>query len=77
MVLQSNKQPFSRMDQIEAFADNKLNAAKIRTFELDRVEINVGKEEKCWLLEFSHFPTMFSTAISFRVVKSCDKELMI
>ena len=38
----------------EAFADNKLNIAKMTIS--DRVEKIVGK---CWLPEFSPVPTMF------------------
>ena len=31
-----------------------------------------GKRGKCWLPAFSPFPTMFSKALSFRVIKSWD-----
>ena len=36
------------------------------------VENIVGKEKKCRLLAFSPFPTLFSKALSFRVVTSQD-----
>ena len=38
----------------------------------DMVENIVGKGEKCWLPVFSLFPTMFSKALFFRVLKSRD-----
>ena len=37
------------------------------------VENIVGKGEKCWLPAFSLFPTMFSKALFFRVLKSRDR----
>ena len=41
-------------------------------FVLDRVENIVGKHENIGYQHFSPFPTMFSKAISFEVVKSRD-----
>ena len=38
----------------------------------DSVENIVGKGKKCWLPAFSPFPTMFSRAFFFRVVKTQD-----
>ena len=38
---------------------------------LGRIKNN-GKMRKCWLPQFSPFPTMFSKAFSFRVVKNRD-----
>ena len=41
-------------------------------FFLGWVENIVGKRIKCWLQAFSLFPTVFSKAFFFRVVKSRD-----
>ena len=38
----------------------------------DRVTKHCGKRRKCWLPAFSPFPTVFSKAFFFRVVKSWD-----
>ena len=67
------------MTKFKAFADDKLNIAKMIISLCDRVENTVGKEEKCWLPAFSSFATVLSKAFFFRVVKSCDyvvKELI-
>ena len=53
------------MTKLKAFADNKLNVAKMMIFLLNRVEKSrkhCGKKRKCWLPAFSPFPTMFSKA---------------
>ena len=42
-------------------------------FSLGRVENNVGKGENAGYQHFSPFPTMFSKALCFRVVKSRDR----
>ena len=59
---------------MKAFADNRCNVAKIMNSVFDRTE-KIGKERKCWLpafspfYPFSPFPTMFSKAFFFIVVK--------
>ena len=58
--------------KFKAFADDKINVAEMMIFLSDRVENIVGKRRKCWLPVFSQFPTMFSKAFFFRVVKSRD-----
>ena len=45
--------------KFKAFADDKLNVARIMISVSDRVENIVGKVRKCWLPAFSPFPTMF------------------
>ena len=55
--------------KLKAFARNKLNIARMIISLFDRVE-NTGKSRKCWLPAFSLFPTLFSKAAFFRVVKS-------
>ena len=57
------------MTKFKAFADDKLNIAKMTITLCGGLENTVGKEEKCWLPAFSSFPTVFSKAFFFRVVK--------
>ena len=57
--------------KLKAFPDDNLNVAMMTIPPFDRVE-NSGKRRKCWLPAFSTFPTMFSKAFFFRVVKSQD-----
>ena len=70
--------PFCQNDKIldeaklKAFADNKLNVAQMMISLFDRVEKRCGKRRKCWLPAFSPFPTVFSKALFFSVVKSRD-----
>ena len=56
-------------DQLKAFADNKLNFAKMTIFLYDRSRKHCGK---CWLPAFSPFPAVFSKALFFMVIKSWD-----
>ena len=53
------------MTKLKAFADEKLNVAKMTISLFRRVESTVGKA-------FSPFPKVFSKAFFFRVVKSRD-----
>ena len=65
--------------KLKAFADDKLNVAQMMIFFLsDRDKNIVGKGEKCCLPAFSPFPTMFSKAISYRVMELglCGKGLI-
>ena len=59
------------LTKLKAFADDKLNVTKMTVFLFNREE-NCGKRRKCWLPEFSLFPTVFSKAFFPRVVKSQD-----
>ena len=47
--------------KLKAFAEDKLNVAKMSISLFDRVK-------KCWLLAFSPFPTVFSKSFFFRVI---------
>ena len=51
---------------------DKINVTQYLNFGFGRVENIVGKGENFWYPAFSAFPTMFSKAFSFRVVKSWD-----
>ena len=59
---------FLDVTKLKAFADD---VAKIMIFLFDRAE-NAVVKGKCWLLPFSPFPTVFSKAFFFRVVKIRD-----
>ena len=59
------------------FADNKLNVAKMTISLFDGVENTEGKGENAGYQRFSPFPTVFSEAVFFRVVKSRDCEVEI
>ena len=63
---------FLDWSKLKAFADNKIFVTKKLKLVFGRVENVVGKRRKCWLPAFSPFPTMFSKAFFFRVVKSLD-----
>ena len=67
--LPNNK--FLNMTKLKAFADNKLIVAKITISLCDRAK-NTGKRIKCWLPAFYSFPTVFSKAFFFTVLKSLD-----
>ena len=54
--------------KLKALADDKSNVAKMTISLFDRVENTVGKGENA----FSPFPTLFSKAFFFGVVKSQD-----
>ena len=56
------------LTKLKAFADNKINGTKEKKFVLERDENIVGKGYQ----HFSPFPTVFSKAFFFRVVKSGD-----
>ena len=60
------------MTKLKAFADVKLNIVKMTISLLDRVENTEGKGKKCWLPAIFPFPSVFSTAFFFGVVKSQD-----
>ena len=57
--------------KLKSFAHYKLNVTKMTISLYDRVE-NTGKRRKCWLPAFSLFPTLFSKALFFKVIKSWD-----
>ena len=58
--------------KFKAFADDKINMTKKLTYVMGLVRNIVGKVENATYLAFSPFPTMFSKAFFFRVVKSRD-----
>ena len=58
--------------KFKALADDKLNVNKKLDFVLGRVENIVEKGEDAGYQYFLLFPTMFSEALCFRVVKSRD-----
>ena len=68
--LTNNK--FLDLTKLKAFADDKLNISKMTISLCDRVENTVGKEENAGYQHFSSFPTVFSKAFFFGVVKSWD-----
>ena len=47
------------MTRLKAFADDKLNVARMMISLLDRVEKIVGKRRKCWLPAFSSLWEVF------------------
>ena len=51
------------MTKLKAFADNKLNIARMMTSLLDKAENSVGKRRKCWL------PQCFPKPSSLRSLK--------
>ena len=55
--------------KFKTFADNKIKLTEKLKLVLRK---HCGKRKKCWLPAISSFPTMFSKAFSFRVVKSRD-----
>ena len=59
------------MTKLKALADDNLNVAKMTISLCDRNE-NTGEKKECWLSAFSSFPTVFSKAFFFMVVKSRD-----
>ena len=58
--------------KMKALADDKVNIAEIIISLSNRVENIVRKGENAGFQHFSHFPTMFSKALFFRIVKSRD-----
>ena len=59
--------------KFKAFADDKLDFIKMTICLLDtKSRKHCGKRRKCWLSTLSPFPTVFSKAFFFRVVKSRD-----
>ena len=58
--------------KLKAFADDKINVTENLKYVLKRVENIVGKRRNYWWPAFSPFPTMFSEAFPFRVIKSGD-----
>ena len=57
--------------KLKAFADDLLNAGKIKISVFERFENIMGKGENAGYQHFLLF-SMFSKAISFRVIKSQD-----
>ena len=57
------------MTKLKAFAD-KLNVDKMTIFRLERVENSLGKGENAGNQHFLLFPTVFSKAFFFGVLKS-------
>ena len=60
--------------KLKAFADDKLNFARMMISHVDRVENTVGKGENAG---YQHFLTVFSKAFFLRVVKSRDWVLRV
>ena len=59
------------MPKLKAFADNKMNVAKMMIFSSERVENIVGKGENAGYQHFLLFPQCFQKAFFF-VIKSQD-----
>ena len=63
--------------KLKAFADEKLDVAKMMISLFDRVE-HCGKRRKCWLPAFSPFPTVLCKVSYLRSLCGlCGKELML
>ena len=58
--------------KLKPSADDKSNVAKNGNICLCQSRKHCGKRRKCWLPVFSPFPTVFSKAAFFTVVKSQD-----
>ena len=58
------------MSKFKAIADSKIALIQISNFFLGRVENIMGKGENVGLPAFSPFPTIFSRAFYFKVMKS-------
>ena len=58
--------------KLKAFADDKVNVARMMISLDYRVENTVGKGENAGYQYFSPFPTVFSKVFFFRVIKSWD-----
>ena len=54
--------------KLKAFANKKLNVARMMIALFNRVENTVGKEENAGYLHFSPFPTVFSRVLFFKVI---------
>ena len=63
---------FSEWSKLKVFAHDKINVIEKVRFVLGRIENIVEKGENAGLPAFSPFPTMFSRAFFFKVVKSRD-----
>ena len=61
--------------KLKAFADNKMNLTEKLSW-FGKCRKHCGKRRKCQLPAFTPFPTKFSKAFSFRVVKSRDCVVM-
>ena len=61
--------------KLKAFADDKLNIARMMISPYDKSRKLCGKRRKCWLPAFSPFPTVFSKAF-FLKSGWCGKGLM-
>ena len=62
----------SHLSKLKAFADYKINVNKKFKFGFGRVENIVRKGENAGYQHFLLFPTMFSKALCFRVIKCWD-----
>ena len=67
----TKRQNFDRT-KFKAFADDKLNVAKMMIPLFNRVENTVGKGENAGYQHFLLFPQSFCIAFFFRVVKGHD-----
>ena len=56
--------------KLKAFADDNMHFNENLKLVMGRIENIVGKRENVGYQHFFPFPTMFSNAFSFRVVKS-------
>ena len=63
------------MTKLKAFADDKLNVAKMMISLLDRVENTVGIGENAGHQHFLRFLQQFSKPSSLGSLKECGKEL--
>ena len=63
---------FLDMTKLKAFADDRLNISEMTISRCDRVENTVVKEENAGYEHFLLFPTVFSKAFFYRVIKSLD-----
>ena len=66
------KYKFLDVTKFKAFADDKLNVAKMAIFLFDRAENTVGIEENAAYQHFFLFPQFFSKVFFFGVVKIQD-----
>ena len=63
--------------KLKAFTDDKLNFVKMTISRFDTVENTAGKGGNAGYQHFLLFPTVFSKAFFFRVVKSRDVWLRV
>ena len=67
-----NKQ--QQLSGFKPYADNEIKVAQKFKFVFKKGRKHCMKRRKCWLPAFSPFPTIFSTALCSKDVKSRDFE---